>query len=156
MHKQEFKRSTRYRLPLKELVQQNKKYFQDENVGYKKNNYYSTIRRNKLLICTTYALISNHYSKWEKLDPKATYYMVPSYDLREDKYYRSRKEINGCQWLQWGKGLTTMQDKSIIWIMELFYMLIVALIIQPYSFVKIQRTIHQKGKKLESYVNYAS
>jgi len=33
--------------------------------------------------------------------------------------------------------------------MELFYMLIVALIIQPYSFVKIQRTVHQKGEKRE-------
>ena len=46
-----------------------------------------------------------------------------------------------------GEKVNENGGRMIIWIMELFYMLIVALIIQPYSFVKIQRTVHQKGEK---------
>ena len=55
-----------------------------------------------------------------------------------------RVQINGCQ--GWGVGETCDHCKATLGVMELFYILIVRVIIHNYECTKIHRTVQQKNQ----------
>ena len=70
--------------------------------------YYSTLKRNEVLLCTMLWMnLKKHYANRKNADTKGHIYLIPLKQGIHNRYIQTKRKIGGCQWLSWESGVTS-------------------------------------------------